>query len=84
MSCNTSHGKLEQKALWARGVYISFEGFTEEGRYAFGRAKRVVAWQASNRINPCEGTLALTGSFLQKCVGLRRTGSFMPRLILSA
>lgn len=36
------HGKLEQKAAWARGVFISYSGFTSDGLYAFGRGKRVV------------------------------------------
>jgi len=36
------HGKLEQKAAWARGVFISYAGFTADGLHAFGRAKRVV------------------------------------------
>lgn len=36
------HGKLEQKAAWARGVFISYSGFTPDGLHAFGRAKRVV------------------------------------------
>jgi hypothetical protein len=39
---HTFHGKLDQKAQWTRGVFISFGGFTEEGLVAFGRGKRVV------------------------------------------
>lgn len=35
-------GKLDQKAAWARGFFISHSGFTEDGLAAFGRAKRVV------------------------------------------
>lgn len=40
---HTFHGKVEQKASWARGTFISFGGFTDEGLHAFGRAKRVIA-----------------------------------------
>jgi hypothetical protein len=40
---HTFHGKLGQKAQWARGVFVSFGGYTEEGLFAFGRGKRVVA-----------------------------------------
>jgi hypothetical protein len=39
---HTFHGKLEQKASWARGVFISYAGFTNDGLHAFGRAKRVI------------------------------------------
>lgn len=36
------HGKLEQKAAWARGLFVSNSGFTPDGLAAFGRAKRVI------------------------------------------
>lgn len=36
------HGKIEQKAAWTRGLFISNSGFTEEGLSAFGRGKRVI------------------------------------------
>lgn len=39
---HTFHGKLEQKAAWTRGLFISNSGFTEDGLAAFGRGKRVV------------------------------------------
>lgn len=39
---HTFHGKVDQKASWARGVFISFGGFTDEGLRAFGRGKRVI------------------------------------------
>jgi restriction endonuclease Mrr len=39
---HTFHGKIEQKASWARGLFISFGGFTDEGLFGFGRGKRVI------------------------------------------
>lgn len=39
---HTFHGKLEQKAAWTRGLFVSNSGFTEDGLIAFGRGKRVV------------------------------------------
>ncbi len=36
------HGKLEAKAAWARGLFVSFGGFTPEGLVSFGTGKRVV------------------------------------------
>lgn len=36
------HGKLDEKAAWARGLFISHSGFTEDGLIAFGKGKRVV------------------------------------------
>lgn len=39
---HTFHGKLEQKAAWTRGLFVSNSGFTVDGLIAFGRGKRVV------------------------------------------
>lgn len=36
------HGKLEQKAAWTRGLFVSFSGFTPGGLTSFGVGKRVV------------------------------------------
>lgn len=35
-------GKLEQKVAWARGVFISWEGFTCDGLEAWGKGKQVI------------------------------------------
>lgn len=35
-------GKLDQKAAWARGLFISYSGFTDDGLVAFGKGKRVI------------------------------------------
>ena len=34
--------KLEDKAAWTRGLFVSNSGFTDDGLEAFGRGKRVV------------------------------------------
>ena len=36
------HGKIEEKAAWTRGLFISNSGFTTDDLAAFGRGKRVV------------------------------------------
>ena len=36
------HGKIEQKAAWARGLFVSFGGFTTQGLAAFGKGKKLV------------------------------------------
>lgn len=35
-------GKIEQKAAWSRGIFISESGFSEEGLKAFGRGKKII------------------------------------------
>ena len=42
---HTFHGKVEQKASWSRGLFVSFGGFTDEGLGAFGRGKRVIGME---------------------------------------
>lgn len=39
---HTFQGKIEQKAAWTRGLFVSNSGFTEDGLVAFGRGKRVI------------------------------------------
>lgn len=36
------HGKLEQKAAWARGLFVSYHGFTDVALSAFDAGKRLV------------------------------------------
>jgi hypothetical protein len=36
------HGKVEQKAAWARGLFISYGGFTDVGLQAFGKGRKVI------------------------------------------
>jgi hypothetical protein len=57
------HGKVEQKAAWTRGLFISHSGFTDEGLHAFGRGKRVICmdgldiYDALNRQIPVSAVL---------------------------
>ncbi|UOS98731.1 restriction endonuclease [Xanthomonas arboricola] len=39
---HTFHGKIEQKAAWTRGLFVSNSDFTEDGLAAFGCGKRVI------------------------------------------
>ncbi|MGB9367482.1 MAG: restriction endonuclease [Xanthobacteraceae bacterium] len=36
------HGKIDTRAAWARGLFVSYSGFTEDGLVAFGRARKVI------------------------------------------
>lgn len=39
---HTFHGKIEQKATWTRGLFVSNSGFSDDGLAAFGRGKRII------------------------------------------
>jgi len=36
------NGKLDEKAAWTRGLFVSHAGFSDDGLFAFGRGKRLV------------------------------------------
>ena len=36
------HSKLDQKASWTRGLFVSFGGFTDVGLMGFGRGRRLI------------------------------------------
>jgi hypothetical protein len=36
------HGKVDEKAAWARGLFVSYAGFSPDALFAFGRGKRVI------------------------------------------
>lgn len=36
------NAKVQDKAAWSRGLFVSNSGFTEDGLHAFGRGKSVV------------------------------------------
>jgi hypothetical protein len=51
---HTFHGKLDQKAAWTRGLFVSYSGFTEEGLTAFGRGKKAICmdgWDLYETLN---------------------------------
>lgn len=55
---HTFQGKLDQKAAWTRGVFISWEGFTQDGLEAWGKGKRIICvsgydlfWMLKNNIS---------------------------------
>jgi len=51
-------GKLLNKAAWARGLFVSYSGFTDDGLHAFGVGKRTICmsgedmWEMLNRRLP--------------------------------
>ncbi len=39
------HGKVEEKAAWSRGLFISYSGFSADGLFAFGRGKKMICME---------------------------------------
>lgn len=52
-------GKLSQKAWWARGLFISHSGFTDEGLDAFGKGKRTICMDGLDLYEMLERSITL-------------------------
>lgn len=67
-------GKLEQKATWARGLFVSNSGFTDEGLIAFGRGKRVVCMDGLDLFDALDRELPLNLAIDRKVRRAAETG----------
>lgn len=72
---HTFHGKIEQKAAWTRGLFVSNSGFSEDGLAAFGRGKRVVCMDGLDLYDMLERGIPLTRVLEQKIRRAAETGS---------
>lgn len=68
------HGKLEQKAAWARGLFISNSGFTPDGLVAFGRGKRVICMDGLDLFETLSRELPLDHVLARKARRAAETG----------
>lgn len=69
------HGKIEQKAAWARGLFISNSGFTDEGLAAFGRGKRVICMDGLDLYETLSRPLHLNDVLAKKVRRAAETGA---------
>ena len=56
---HTFHGKLEQKAAWTRGLFVSYAGFTSDGLEAFGRGKKLVCMDGLDLVEALSREISL-------------------------
>lgn len=71
---HTFHGKVEQKAAWTRGLFVSDSGFTDEGLVAFGRGKRVICMDGLDIFDCLERELPLNHVLAVKARHMAETG----------
>jgi Restriction endonuclease len=74
------HGKIEQKAAWTRGLFISNSGFSEDGLEAFGRGKRVICMDGYDLYELLTRDLNLTEVLHRKVRRAAETGAFFVRV----
>ena len=72
---HTFHGKIEQKAAWTRGLFVSNSGFTEDGLAAFGRGKRVICIDGLDLYEMLDREIPLTRVLESKVRRAAETGS---------
>ena len=60
------NGKIEAKAAWARGLFISQSGFAEDGLHAFGGGKRVICMDGLDLHDTLSRGLALNDVLMLK------------------
>jgi hypothetical protein len=77
---HTFHGKVEQKAAWARGLIVSYSGFTEDGLHAFGRGKRVICMDGLDIHEALSRELPFDLVFEQKVRWAAERGSVFTRV----
>ncbi|GGK08524.1 restriction endonuclease [Pseudomonas matsuisoli] len=69
------HGKIEQKAAWTRGLFVSNSGFTDDGLVAFGRGKRVICMDGYDLYEAISRAIPLNHVLEQKIRRAAETGS---------
>jgi hypothetical protein len=74
------HGKIEQKATWARGLFISNSGFTPDGLVAFGRGKRVICMDGLDMFETLDRELPLDQVLVRKVRRAAETGQPFERV----
>lgn len=74
------HGKLEQKAVWARGLFISNSGFTIDGLVAFGRGKRLICMDGLDLFETLSRELPLDQVLARKARRAAETGQPFERV----
>jgi hypothetical protein len=77
---HTFHGKLEQKAAWTRGLFVSNSGFTPDGLEAFGRGKRVICMDGLDLFETLSRELPLNHVLEKKVRRAAETGQPFARV----
>lgn len=67
-------GKLGQKAIWSRGLFVSWSGFSPEGLHAFGRTKQMICMDGLDLSEMLRRTLSLTDVLSEKVRKAAETG----------
>jgi len=72
------HGKVDGKAKWSRGLFISFNGFTQDGLAAFskGRSTSILGMTGQDIFFILDGAMTLIEAINNKARRAAETGDF--------
>jgi hypothetical protein len=68
------NAKVEDKAAWSRGLFLSISGFSEDGLAAFGRGKRIVCMDGLDLDDMLDRELPFTDVMARKVRHVAETG----------
>lgn len=71
---HTFQGKIDQKAAWTRGLFLSDSGFTPDGLVAFGRKKSVICMSGLDLYDMLDREIPLTQVLERKVRHAAETG----------
>jgi hypothetical protein len=77
---HTFHGKIEQKAAWTRGLFVSNSGFTEDGLIAFGRGKKIICMDGLDLYEMLDREIPFSSVIEKKARKAAETGSVFVRV----
>jgi restriction endonuclease Mrr len=77
---HTFHGKIEQKARWARGLFVSHSGFSEVGLEAFGRGKSLICMDGLDLFEALDRSIPLNHILERKVRSAAETGKVFIRV----
>ena len=77
---HTFQGKLEQKASWSRGLFVSISGFSENGLIAFGKGKSLVCMDGCDLSEMLKRKLSIVDVLAAKVRRAAETGNPFARV----
>ena len=60
------NAKVEEKAAWSRGLFVSYSGFSEDGLFAFGRGKKVICMDGRDICETLSRSIPLDKVLMEK------------------
>jgi hypothetical protein len=73
-----SHGKVEGKSKWSRGLFVSYSGFTPDGlqAYARGRSTNIIGMDSQDLFHILNGEMTLVEAINKKARRAAESGEF--------